>query len=158
MWSKLYLSCIKCNTTDIVHEAHGLCKNCYNKVMGKKWYKKYRDNHPDRKREQNRKYYYSNREREKKRITAWREANHEKVKIAGRLRKARQRNISPETNELRLNKKKLHAIGKCQKCNSDEKLEIHHKIPRNKGGSHSLNNMILLCHKCHCVEHGHNID
>ncbi|HEW92170.1 MAG TPA: HNH endonuclease [Thermotogaceae bacterium] len=38
---------------------------------------------------------------------------------------------------------------KCQHCGTTIKLQIHHIIPRNKGGTDTLNNLITLCAKCH---------
>lgn len=38
---------------------------------------------------------------------------------------------------------------KCQICGKDTNLHVHHIIPRRKGGSHDLENLILLCSSCH---------
>jgi len=44
---------------------------------------------------------------------------------------------------------------KCISC--DERIEnnihIHHIVPISKGGDHSLDNLELLCEKCHCEKH-----
>lgn len=37
----------------------------------------------------------------------------------------------------------------CKECGSKESLEIHHIIPKQQGINHSLDNLILLCKKCH---------
>jgi len=39
--------------------------------------------------------------------------------------------------------------GKCKNCGSTEHLEISHKIPIKKGGLNKVENIELLCHKCH---------
>ena len=44
----------------------------------------------------------------------------------------------------------------CQQCkgkHKDSKLEVHHIIYRNKGGSDDADNLITLCHTCHKALH-----
>lgn len=43
---------------------------------------------------------------------------------------------------------------RCALCDSTQYLQIHHYIPRGKGGSNSLHNLICLCHVCHAQAHG----
>jgi len=43
---------------------------------------------------------------------------------------------------------------RCALCDSTEYLQIHHYIPRGKGGSDSPHNLICLCHVCHGQAHG----
>jgi hypothetical protein len=38
---------------------------------------------------------------------------------------------------------------KCEKCQSQYRLEIHHLKPQSHGGKHEKNNLKLLCHHCH---------
>jgi hypothetical protein len=38
--------------------------------------------------------------------------------------------------------------GRCADCGSKERLEFHHIIPRNKGGSSTVRNVELLCESC----------
>jgi hypothetical protein len=48
---------------------------------------------------------------------------------------------------------------KCQKCGikdlpeNDVALEVDHKIPKSKGGSHALDNLQPLCTPCHADKH-----
>lgn len=37
----------------------------------------------------------------------------------------------------------------CRKRRSRDLLSLHHIIPEVKGGSHDLNNLVLLCRQCH---------
>lgn len=37
----------------------------------------------------------------------------------------------------------------CQRCGTAEDLEIHHIVPRSKGGTNTLHNLITLCQRCH---------
>jgi hypothetical protein len=39
-------------------------------------------------------------------------------------------------------------------CGETKDLDIHHILPISKGGSHSLDNLICLCHSCHRDRHG----
>jgi hypothetical protein len=41
---------------------------------------------------------------------------------------------------------------RCQVCDiyfSEEKLDVHHKIPVRKGGTHAIDNLITVCRACH---------
>ena len=45
---------------------------------------------------------------------------------------------------------------KCEKCGwglVPEVLEIHHKLPRQFGGTDSPDNLIVLCPNCHAITH-----
>jgi HNH endonuclease len=37
----------------------------------------------------------------------------------------------------------------CYVCGNDNNLEVHHMIPRRNGGSHTMDNLITLCCRCH---------
>lgn len=38
----------------------------------------------------------------------------------------------------------------CQNCRQNDKtLDVHHKVPKRKGGLDVLENLISLCRKCH---------
>jgi hypothetical protein len=41
------------------------------------------------------------------------------------------------------------ARGKCGNCGDADRLQVDHKNPRVKGGSHDLNNLQCLCWQCH---------
>lgn len=44
---------------------------------------------------------------------------------------------------------------KCEQCkNSSDILNIHHIIPRQKGGTHEFSNLIALCTRCHSEKKG----
>jgi 5-methylcytosine-specific restriction endonuclease McrA len=43
----------------------------------------------------------------------------------------------------------------CQQCLRRPARARHHIIPASKGGRHSLNNVALLCDKCHAKQHPH---
>lgn len=43
---------------------------------------------------------------------------------------------------------------RCALCDSTKYIQIHHYIPRGKGGSNSLHNLITLCSDCHAQAHG----
>jgi len=56
-------------------------------------------------------------------------------------------------------------LGGCQHCGKglmggsrhDPILEVHHYLPRSKGGSEGLHNAVLLCRPCHVAVHNGNI-
>lgn len=41
----------------------------------------------------------------------------------------------------------------CTRCNATENLHFHHKIRYAEGGQDTVDNLILLCVKCHAEEH-----
>ena len=44
----------------------------------------------------------------------------------------------------------INTLGKeCFKCHSIQRLHIHHKTPRYLGGRDIMDNLVLLCEKCH---------
>ena len=44
---------------------------------------------------------------------------------------------------------------RCALCDSTKGIQIHHVIPRGKGGTDSIHNLITLCCYCHSHVHGH---
>lgn len=54
----------------------------------------------------------------------------------------------------RLRKEVLGQYGhKCNDCGSSENLELHHIIPRSKGGPTESQNLMPLCPGCHLKRH-----
>ena len=50
----------------------------------------------------------------------------------------------------RLRRKVLKRDGwKCQNCGSKEQLDVHHIIPRSRGGEDDERNLVTLCRTCH---------
>jgi hypothetical protein len=46
-------------------------------------------------------------------------------------------------------------IGFCERCHASRiMLHVHHKLPISRGGNHKLDNLIILCEKCHSLVHG----
>lgn len=43
---------------------------------------------------------------------------------------------------------------RCVLCDSDEGLQIHHAVPRGKGGTGFKHNLVTLCWRCHAMIHG----
>jgi RNA-directed DNA polymerase len=43
----------------------------------------------------------------------------------------------------------------CAQCGSQENLDVHHIIPKHKGGTDTLDNLITLCEKCHVAQGGY---
>lgn len=43
---------------------------------------------------------------------------------------------------------------RCALCDSTDGLQIHHYIPRGKGGANHPWNLITLCWRCHGAAHG----
>ena len=43
---------------------------------------------------------------------------------------------------------------RCALCDSTKYIQIHHCVPRGKGGTNSIQNLITLCSDCHAMAHG----
>jgi 5-methylcytosine-specific restriction endonuclease McrA len=43
---------------------------------------------------------------------------------------------------------------RCQECNFYKHLEVHHIVPRSKGGTDDPSNLVTLCQRCHAKKHG----
>jgi 5-methylcytosine-specific restriction endonuclease McrA len=52
---------------------------------------------------------------------------------------------------LKLDNYRCQEIG----CGSKKSIQVHHKIPISRGGSHAMNNLITLCQSCHDNQHKH---
>ena len=39
----------------------------------------------------------------------------------------------------------------CYRCEVKTNLSVHHILPRERGGSENMNNLITLCYKCHDI-------
>ena len=53
-------------------------------------------------------------------------------------------------------KKELHnkiGVWVCEECKSVKLLQIHHKKPLSKRGKNNVENLQLLCQKCHIIKH-----
>lgn len=47
-----------------------------------------------------------------------------------------------------------HYGNKCQRCGWDEaRCDAHHRVPKAKGGKHTIGNGVVLCPNCHRVHH-----
>ncbi len=43
---------------------------------------------------------------------------------------------------------------RCALCDSDSGIQIHHIVPRGRGGTNFPHNLITLCWRCHAIAHG----
>jgi 5-methylcytosine-specific restriction endonuclease McrA len=41
----------------------------------------------------------------------------------------------------------------CVQCGGTDRLEVHHRIPLDDGGSNAFDNLELRCSRCHRVAH-----
>ena len=46
---------------------------------------------------------------------------------------------------------------KCQSCGYKGTVDLHHIIPKNKGGNDNEENLMLLCYPCHLKIEGRNM-
>ena len=43
---------------------------------------------------------------------------------------------------------------RCALCDSTKYLQVHHCVPRSRGGTDSVQNLVCLCADCHALAHG----
>ena len=46
---------------------------------------------------------------------------------------------------------------RCALCDSTKYIQVHHVIPRSRGGTNHPHNLITLCADCHAMAHGINL-
>lgn len=46
----------------------------------------------------------------------------------------------------------------CALCGDNRTLQIHHCVPRSRGGNNEIHNLITLCSRCHALAHGTKLD
>lgn len=54
-----------------------------------------------------------------------------------------------KTEATRIGQKMISEGHVCEKCGSNDRLQIHHKKPLLQGGNNESSNLILLCFDCH---------
>jgi 5-methylcytosine-specific restriction endonuclease McrA len=64
-------------------------------------------------------------------------------------RRKRKRILSPETKRMVLERDGYC----CFFCKAKKDLHVHHMIPRSKGGSHDMENLLTVCESCHAWLH-----
>lgn len=52
----------------------------------------------------------------------------------------------------------LRSKGHCERCNGRGVLDPHHLLPRSRGGTDALENLALLCRRCHRAVHDHTAE
>lgn len=108
-----------------------------------------------------RRYYHRNRERFIAKSLAYQEANPDSWrKINNKATRRYKEKVRYGFQRERL----LKDIGKCQKCGSTERLQVHHKnrksYHRNETPDNRPENLELLCQTCHLKYHysqGHTL-
>lgn len=49
---------------------------------------------------------------------------------------------------------------RCQRCfkPNDGRMDVHHVLPRSRGGKHELDNLKLMCPDCHTYAHNNRTE
>jgi 5-methylcytosine-specific restriction endonuclease McrA len=73
-------------------------------------------------------------------------------------RKRKSKRLSPAKYRKLCEEVARRAGNRCERCKpSKGRLTVHHIIKRSQGGTDTLDNLILLCEKCHGAEHGERV-
>lgn len=85
----------------------------------------------------------------------WASKNREHLRSYAMERRARQKN-NGTYDILPKHIKRLY-MSSCLYCGSSENITADHVIPINKGGVHSIGNLVPACSKCNSSKHDHTI-
>jgi 5-methylcytosine-specific restriction endonuclease McrA len=139
---------------------NSICKDCF-----KEYSKEYYTNNKDRLNSKHRKYYADNREwlLEHNRKYYKTDRGKQIMKLKSQNRRYRkQYNTNPEE---KLTKKQLDHLTEvythCAYCSTpltSENTHIDHIHPLSKGGSHSIDNVVLACKDCNLKKHTKTLD
>jgi hypothetical protein len=67
-----------------------------------------------------------------------------------------KRNIQRRKGFESIRKKILTTVRVCERCKSDTRLVVHHRIPLRYGGNNDEKNLVVLCEKCHRQYHSNS--
>lgn len=59
-----------------------------------------------------------------------------------------------ETTNTAVRSRDQNRCANCGKEESETILDVHHIVPRGRGGSHLMSNQVVLCRRCHDAAHG----
>lgn len=128
MWSRKHACCTQCGTTEKKHYGQGRCRTCYQRAWAV-------ENHDQ--------------------IVISQRAWYEKEKAMGTdfAERSRKNRNGPVAEAMR------RAGEKCERCPSTEHLHVHHKDHKGSNvpkamRNNSLENLEVLCRRCHGEEHG----
>ena len=85
-----------------------------------------------------------------------------KIIILGLDRLGREQEVNKSNRMSKSLRKKLMRIGSCTACGEGtigptsrhgNPLEVHHIVPRNYGGTDTIDNALLVCKNCHTKIH-----
>lgn len=131
---------------------HYHCKGCRseyslaNRSKKSEAYKSWYRLHADEQRAKARQYRLDNLEEVNKRLDAWRKANGLRMRHHRHERRARMKN----NGVFLVTKRDLKRIlnNPCAYCGKSGKVELDHVLPIDKGGRHSIGNLVAACPSC----------
>lgn len=147
------------------------CKPCFNVINNKarktnpdaknKATAKWRANNPERVKETKRAWRIKNKEKVNTKKRAWNAANKQIVYemnqrsyknntalFIANSRSRRARQLNAEHNLVTKSEIEKLRNSNCVYCGSNEQIEIDHIQPLNRGGRHSIGNLVPACLKC----------
>lgn len=68
----------------------------------------------------------------------------------------RRRTVAPRWRRLALQRARFRC--EAAGCRHTQFLEVHHRVPRERGGADGLDNLVVLCSRCHRALHEHEAE
>jgi 5-methylcytosine-specific restriction endonuclease McrA len=126
----------------------------------KKYYQTHvRHRDPEKVRRAKEKYYKANREKVILKAKLWKQAHPEKVKLWGRIHRAKRRaqmSSSAPIVQTFYEGLRKRAFVKCYWCGakiSGKEIQVDHVIALSKGGNHAIENLAASCAACNQSKH-----
>lgn len=123
------------------------CRKQYREVNRKKIAerdKRYRESNREKILEREKQYRQENREK----IKQYREANRESFNAREQKRRALKRNAAGNATAADIQARFDYHGNRCYYCGCDGKMQIEHRIPLSRGGTHYPANIVPACQSC----------
>ena len=98
--------------------------------------------------EQQKQYYQANREKIAKKQKQYQQANPEKLKARNQKRRALKRDAAGNATAAEIQARFDYHGNRCYYCGCDGKMQIEHRIPLSRGGTHYPANIVPACQSC----------
>ena len=112
--------------------------------------KQYRKENREQILEQKRQYHQANREKFAEWRKQYQQANPEKCRAYNQKRRALRRKAAGNATAAEIQARFDYYGNRCYYCGCDGPMQIEHRIPLSRGGTHYPANIVPACQSCNC--------